>query len=39
MELSASLAALEMIKSGTTAFVDAGSYHMEAAAEVYVQSG
>ena len=39
MELSASLAALEMIKSGTTAFVDAGSYHMDAAAEVYVQSG
>ena len=39
MELSASLAALEMIKSGTTAFVDAGSYHMEAAAEVYVRSG
>ena len=28
-----------MIKSGTTAFVDAGSYHMEAAAEVYVRSG
>ena len=39
MELSASLAALEMIKSGTTAFVDAGSYHMETAAEVYVRSG
>ncbi|HJA12438.1 MAG TPA: amidohydrolase family protein [Candidatus Mediterraneibacter merdipullorum] len=39
MELSASIAALEMIKSGTTAFVDAGSYHMEAAAEVYVRSG
>lgn len=39
MELSAKLAALEMIKSGTTAFVDAGSYHMEAAAEVYVKSG
>lgn len=39
MELSAKLAALEMIKSGTTAFVDAGSYYMEAAAEVYVKSG
>lgn len=39
MRLSAQLAALEMIKSGTTAFVDAGSYFMEAAAEVYVQSG
>ena len=39
MELSAGLAALEMIKSGTTAFVDAGSYYMESAAEVYVKSG
>ena len=39
MELSASLAALEMIRSGTTAFVDAGSYHMEAAARVYLKSG
>lgn len=28
-----------MIKSGTSGFVDAGSYFMEAAAEVYVQSG
>ena len=39
MTLSAQLAALEMIKSGTTAFVDAGSYYMDSAAEVYVQSG
>lgn len=39
MELSASLAALEMIRSGTTAFVDAGSYYMEQAAGVYLQSG
>lgn len=39
MELSAKLAALEMIKSGTTAFVDAGSYYMEAAAEIYKKSG
>lgn len=39
MELSAKLAALEMIRSGTTAFVDAGSYYMEAAADVYVRSG
>ena len=39
MKLSAQLAALEMIKSGTTAFVDAGSYFMETAADVYVQSG
>lgn len=39
MRLSAGLAALEMIRSGTTAFVDAGSYHMTAAAEVYARSG
>lgn len=39
MKLSASLAALEMIKSGTAAFVDAGSYFMKDAAEVYMQSG
>lgn len=39
MELSAGLAALEMIKSGTTAFIDAGSYHMESAAAVYLESG
>lgn len=39
MRLSAGLAALEMIKSGTTGFVDAGSYYMEEAAEVYLQSG
>lgn len=39
MELSAGLAALEMIRCGTTSFVDAGSYHMEAAAAVYRDSG
>lgn len=39
MRLSASLAALEMIKAGTGAFVEAGSYHMDAACEVYEQSG
>lgn len=39
MRLSARLAALEMIKSGTTGFVDAGSYFMEEAAEVYMRSG
>lgn len=39
MKLSARVAALEMIKSGTTAFVDAGSYYMDAAAEVYEKSG
>lgn len=39
MELSASLAALEMIRCGTSSFVDAGSYHMEQAARVYAASG
>lgn len=39
MRLSAQLAALEMIHSGTTSFVDAGSYFMEEAAEIYLQSG
>lgn len=39
IKLSASLAALEMIKSGTTSFVDAGSYFMEDAANVYFDSG
>ena len=39
MSLSAGLAAIEMIKSGTTGFVDAGSYFMEEAARVYLKSG
>lgn len=39
MRLSAQVAALEMMKSGTTAFIDAGSYHMGAAAAVYEESG
>ncbi|MDO5348891.1 MAG: amidohydrolase family protein [Lachnospiraceae bacterium] len=39
MRLSAQAAALEMIKCGTTGFIDAGSYYMEAAAAVYVESG
>ena len=39
MTLSAGLAALEMIASGTGAFIGAGSYHMEAAAQVYLRSG
>lgn len=39
MKLSAGLAALEMIKSGTSSFIDAGSYYMEEAAAVYHQSG
>ena len=39
MQLSAQLAALEMIKNGTTGFIDAGSYYMEEAAKVYLESG
>lgn len=39
MRLSAQVAALEMIKSGTTGFIDAGSYYMEEAAKVYIESG
>ena len=33
------VAALEMIKSGTAGFIDAGSYFMDAAAAVYEKSG
>lgn len=39
MKLSAQLAALEMIHSGTTAFIDAGSYYMKEAVKVYDQAG
>lgn len=39
MRLSAQAAALEMIKSGTAGFIDAGSYYMEEAAAVYEKSG
>lgn len=39
VELSAQLASLEMIKSGTTAFADAGGSFMDTAATVYLQSG
>lgn len=39
MKLSAEVAALEMIKSGTAGFIDAGSYFMDAAAAVYEKSG
>lgn len=39
MQLSAQAAAVEMIRSGTCGFIDAGSYHMEEAASVYEQSG
>lgn len=37
--LSAKLACLEMIKSGTTSFADAGGVHMDAVAEAVIQSG
>ena len=39
MRLSAQLAALDMIQSGTAGFIDAGSYYIEDAAEVYRESG
>lgn len=39
VSVSAGLAALEMIKSGTTSFVDAGGIHMDEAAEVYRDTG
>lgn len=39
MRLSAELAALDMIQSGTCGFIDAGSYFMDKAAEVYETSG
>lgn len=39
MALSARLAGAEMIKSGTTSFVDAGGPHIEAAAEEYLKNG
>lgn len=39
MRLSAQAAALEMVKSGTTGFIDAGSYFMMDAADVYAVSG
>ena len=39
MKLSAELAALEMIRCGTTGFVESGSYFMEEAAAVYLESG
>ena len=39
MRISASLAALEMIKGGTTGFIEAGSYFMEEAAVVYEKAG
>lgn len=39
MRLSAELAALDMIRSGTCGFIDAGGYFMDKAAEVYETSG
>ena len=39
MDLSAKMAAVEMIHAGTTGFIDAGSYYMEEAASVYERSG
>ena len=39
LRLSAELAALDMIRSGTCGFIDAGSYFMDKAAEVYETSG
>ena len=39
MALSAQLAGTEMIKNGTTSFVDAGGPHVEAAAEEYLKMG
>ncbi len=39
MALSAKMAAAEMIKNGTTSFVDAGGPHIEAAAEEYIKAG
>lgn len=39
MQLSARMAAVEMIHAGTTGFIDAGSYFMGEAAGVYAQSG
>lgn len=39
VSLSAKLCALEMLRQGTTSFVDAGGIHMDEAAEVYITSG
>ena len=39
VNLSTSLSSLEMIKCGTTSFIDAGGIFMDDAAEVYIKSG
>lgn len=39
VSLSAALSSLEMIRGGTTSFIDAGGIHMDEAARVYITSG
>ena len=39
VNLSTKLSSLEMIKSGTTSFIDAGGIFMDEAAEIYIKSG
>lgn len=39
VRLSAQLASLEMIRSGTTSFLEAGGFYMEEAARVYEEAG
>lgn len=39
VDLSAKLSSLEMIKKGTTSFIDAGGVHMDSAAKVYLKAG
>lgn len=39
VELSAKLSSLEMIKNGTTSFIDAGGVFMNEAAKTYINSG
>ena len=39
MSLNTKLALIEMIKAGTTSFVDAGSYHMDSACREILKSG
>lgn len=39
VSLSAKLASLEMLRGGTTSFIDAGGIYMDEAAKVYIKSG
>lgn len=39
VSLSAALCSLEMIRGGTTSFLDAGGIHMDEAAKIYIKSG